>query len=121
MAEITMKYHEGADGMLYPDLTPPEETVSMTNLGKFAVRAMEYLKENHSDRYRTLQRFGKLAEKMQEVEDEANRMMDELEGSYLKNNPPRDKNSTMEMWQLREQARMQAEEIVMKEVVMKFH
>ena len=121
MAEITLTYHEGADGMLYPDLTAPEETVSMTNLGKFAVRAMEYLKENLNSSYRTLQRFGQLAEKMLEVEDEANRMMDELEGSYLKNNPPKDKNSTMEMWQLRQQARMQAEEIVMNEIVMKFH
>ena len=108
MAEITLTYHEGADGMLYPDLTVPEETVSMTQLGRFAVRAMEYLKENHNSRYRTLRRFGKLAEKMQEVEDEANRMMDELEGSYLKNNPPKDKNSTMEMWQLRQQARKQS-------------
>ena len=76
-----MTYHEGADGMLYPDLKAPEETVSMTNLGRFAVRAMEYLKENHNDRYRTLLRFGKLAEKMQEVEDTANRMMEELEGN----------------------------------------
>lgn len=48
-------------------------------------------------------------------------MIDELESSYLKNNPPKDRNSTMEMWQLRQQARMQAEEIVMNEVVMKFH
>lgn len=31
MAEITMTYHEGTDGMLYPDITTPEETVSMTN------------------------------------------------------------------------------------------
>ena len=121
MAEITMTYHEGEDGMLYPNLATPEETVSMTNLGRFAVRAMEYLKENHNDRYRTLLRFGKLAEKMQEVEDTANQMMDELESSYLKNNQPKDKNSTMEMWQLRQQARMQAEEIVMNEVVMQFH
>ena len=121
MAEKTMTYHEGADGMLYPDLTVPEETVGMTNLGRFAVRAVEYLKENHSDRYRTLQRFGKLAEKMQEVEDEANRMMDVLEDRYLQNNPPKDRNSTMEMWQIRQQARMQAEETVMNEVVLRFH
>ena len=116
-----MAYYEGEDGMLYPNLKAPEEAVSMTNLGKFAVRAMEYLKENHNDRYRMLQRFGKLAEKMQEVEDEANRMMDELERSYLKNNPPKDRKSTMEMWQLRQQARRQAEEIVMNEVVLQFH
>ena len=62
MAE-RITYHEAADGMLYPDLTLPEEKVSMTNLGRFAVRAMEYLKENHSERYQTLMRFGKLAER----------------------------------------------------------
>ena len=44
-----------------------------------------------------------------------------LENDYLKKNPPKNPESTMEMWQLREQAKMQAEEIVMKEVVLKFH
>ena len=121
MAEVMLTYHEGADGMLYPDLTAPEETVSMTSLGRFAVKAMEYLKENHGGRYRTLKRFGKLTKKMQEVENEANRMMEELEKSYLKSNPPKSRTSAMEMWQLRQQARMQAEEIVMNEIVMKFH
>ncbi|MBO5033769.1 MAG: TnpV protein [Lachnospiraceae bacterium] len=120
MAEM-LTYHEAADGMLYPDLTLPEEKVSMTNLGRFAVRAMEYLKENHRERYQTLVRFGKLAEKMQEVEEEAYRMMEVLENNYLKQNPPENPQSTMEMWQLRQQARAQAEEIVMEEVVLKFH
>lgn len=121
MAEVTLTYHEEADGMHYPDLTAPEEAVSMRSLGRFAVRVAEYLRENHSGRYRTLVRFGKLTGKMQEVENEANRMMEELEKSYLKNNPPGDRTSTMEMWQIRQQARMQAEEIVMNEIVMKFH
>ena len=121
MAEATMTYHEGADGMLYPDLAVPEETVSMTELGRFAVRAAEYLKENHQGRYRALKRFGKLGQKMREVEDTANRMMDALEDSYLKANPPEDKNSTMKMWRLRQQARMQAEETVMSEIVLRFH
>ena len=49
------------------------------------------------------------------------RMMEELEKSYLKSNPPKSRTSAMEMWQLRQQARMQAEEIVMNEIVMKFH
>ena len=120
MAEKIM-YYEAEDGMLYPNLTLEPEKVGMTNLGRFAVRAMEYLKENHKERYRTLVRFGKLAEKMQEVEEEANGMMEVLENSYLKQNPPKNPQSTMEMWKLREQARMQAEEIVMKEVVLKFH
>lgn len=43
-------------------------------------------------------RFGKLAEKMQEVEEEAYRMMEVLENDYLKKNPPENPQSTMEMW-----------------------
>ena len=120
MAEM-LTYHEGEDGMLYPNLTLPEEKVTLTNLGRFAVRAVQYLEENHRERYLTLVRFGKLAEKMQEVEEEAYQMMEVLENDYLKKNPPKNPESTMEMWQLREQAKMQAEEIVMKEVVLKFH
>lgn len=119
MTEMT--YHEAEDGMLYPNLRLSEENVSMTNLGRFAVRAAEYLKEFYKERYQTLVRFGKLAEKMQEVETEAYQMMEELENGYLKENLPKNPQSTMEMWQIREQAKMQAEEIVMKEVVLKFH
>lgn len=121
MEEMTLTYHEGTDGMLYPDLEIPAAEVSMMNLGRFAARATEYLKENHKDRYRTLVRLGNLAEKMQEVEEEAERMMELLEAGYLKDNPPKDPGSTMEMWHIREQARMQAEEVVMAEIVMKFH
>lgn len=58
---------------------------------------------------------------MQEVEAEAYQMMEELENSYLKENLPKKSQSTIEMWQIREQAKMQAEEIVMKEIVLKFH
>lgn len=119
MTEI--KYHKAEDGILYPNLDLPEENVSMTNLGRFAVRAAEYLKEFYRERYQTLVRFGKLAEKMQEVEAEAYQMMEELENSYLKENLPKNPQSTMELWQIREQAKIQAEEIVMREIVLKFH
>lgn len=117
MEEMALTYHEGTDGMLYPDLEMPEAEASMTGLGRFAIRAAEYLEENYKDRYRTLVRSGK----MQEVEEEAGRMMGILEADYLKNNPPKEPGSTMEMWQLREQARMLAEEVVMADIVMKFH
>ena len=121
MEGTVLTYHEGADGMLYPDLEMPGTETSMTGLGRFAVRAAEYLRENHRERYRTLVRFGMLADKMQEVEEEAYRMMEMLETDYLKNHPPKDPDSTTEMWSLREQARMQAEETVMAQAVMKFH
>lgn len=121
MEEMTLTYHEGTDGIFYPDLEMPETEASMTSLGRFAIRAAEYLRENHKDRYRTLVRFGNLAGKMQEVEEEADRMIELLEADYLKNNPPKDPGSMMEMWHLREQARMLAEEVVMADIVMKFH
>ena len=57
MKEIRLTYHEGADGMLYPNLEMPEEQeVSLTQIG----------------------RYGMMAEKMKEVETEANSLMDTL-------------------------------------------
>ena len=91
------------------------------NLGRFAVRAAEYLRENYRARYQALVRFGKLAETMQAVEEEANRMTDVLEEDYRKRHPPKESSATMEAWRLREQARRQAEEIVMTEIVQTFH
>ncbi len=78
-------------------------------------------KENHKSRYRMLARFRMLAEKMEEVQEEADRMMEILEKKYLENNPLQNSDSTMEMWNLREQARRLAEEIVMAGIVMKYH
>lgn len=121
MEEMLLTYHEGEDGMFYPDLELPVEKVSVTGLGRFAFRAAEYLKENHKDRYKTLVRLGILGETMQAVEEEAYSMMELLEKDYLEKNPLQNPESTMEMWQLREQARMQAEEVVMLEIVMKYH
>lgn len=91
------------------------------NTGRFAVRAAEYLQENYKDRYRMLVRFGMLEERMQKVEEEANRRMEALEQAYCLEHLPKHPESTMEMWNLRQQARRQAEEIVMTEIVMKFH
>ena len=88
---------------------------------EYGMLAMEYLKENHKTRYQSLLRFGRLTEKLKEVEEEANQMLDHLMQSYLKNHPPKDRHSTMEMWKIRQQGMMMAEEIVMKEIVNQYH
>ena len=121
MEKTEITYHEGADGMLYPDLELPETGVKMTQLDRFAVRAAEYLEENYRDRYLALVMAGKQGEKMQEVEEEAVWRMEVLEDSFLKTHRPQNPESTMEMWQLRQQARMSAEETVMAETVLKYH
>ena len=99
----------------------PQEEQSLENLGKYGRMAMNYLKENEQSRYNSLYRFGKLAEKMHKVEEEANQLLDQLMEAYLAKNKPQNPSSTMEMWKLGEQAKMQAEEVVLHQVVMKFH
>ena len=119
VAEMT--YHE-VDGLLYPNIEmPTEQTEAMKSLGKYGRMAMTYLEENEPQRYKTLIRFGKLADRMKEVEEEANSLYDQIEEQYLTKHKPQNLNSTMEMWKIREQARMQAEEVVLHQVVMKFH
>ncbi|MDD3138124.1 MAG: TnpV protein [Lachnospiraceae bacterium] len=100
---------------------PEEQEKNLMNLGKYGRMAMNYLKENQRSRYNSLYRFGKLAEKMQQVEVEANELLDQLMEQYLLKHRPENSSSTMEMWKLREQAKMQAEEVVLHQIVMKFH
>ncbi|MGI6500633.1 MAG: TnpV protein [Anaerostipes sp.] len=118
MAEMALMYHE-VDGLLYPNIQMEEQ--NLQNLGKYGRMAMKYLQENNPNRYKTLFRFGMLEEKMKEVEEEANQLLDQLMESYLQKHKPENPSSTMEMWKIREQAKMQAEEVVLHQVVMTFH
>ncbi|WP_334303972.1 TnpV protein [Dorea formicigenerans] len=115
-----MTYKE-VDGLLYPQIEMPDETEDLTKLGKYGRMAMNYLKENEPARYKTLMRFGKMYEKMSAVEEEANQLYDQLEMQYLAKHKPQNPSSTMEMWKIREQAKMQAEEVVLNQIVMRFH
>ncbi len=117
-AELT--YYE-KDGLVYPNIQLEEEEVNLTQLGKYGIMAWNYLKENEPQRYRTLCRMGVLEEKSREVEEEANDMLELLMKQYLGKHKPKDSASTMEMWQLMEQAKMYAEEIVVREVVFKIY
>ncbi|WP_370750718.1 TnpV protein [Eubacterium sp.] len=121
MEEKKLTYHEGADGMLYPNLEMPKEKVSITKVGRYGMMAAQYLKENEGLRYNTLYRLGRLVEKMMEVDEEANSLMDTLMEDYLKKHKPQNPSSTMEMWKIREQAKMIAEEVVLHQIVYRFH
>ena len=115
-----MNYKE-VDGILYPELQMPDETEDLRKVGKYGLLAMNYLKENEKARYKSLLRFGRLAEKMMAVDEEANQMLEQLMNRYLQKHKPQDTHSTMEMWKLREQAKRMAEEIVLKEIVYRYH
>ncbi len=106
---LAISYHEGEDGMLYPDIKAAEQTETGT-LGKFGIMAREYLEENYPQRYRSLVRFGNLYTKLKEVEDEANRMLEDLMEKYLEKHRPANPDSTME-----------AEEIIRHDLINQFH
>lgn len=112
-------HYQRKDGLLYPEMEVPGQDLS--RVGKYGHLAMRYLKENEESRYSFLYRCGKLEEKMQEVDREANEMLAELMDSYLKSRPLQNRRSFLEQWKLREQAQMQAEEIVLREIVWQYH
>ena len=117
---LEISYHEGEDGMLYPDIKAAEQTETGT-LGKFGIMAREYLEENYPQRYRSLIRFGNLYTKLKEVEEEANRMLDSLMEKYLEKHKPENPDSTMEMFRIRKQGMMEAEEIIRNDIINQFH
>ena len=116
---IGIQYEE-KDGLLYP-IFEEEGAIEDIHVGKYGDLWMEYLKVNHPDRYRHLFRFGKLMKKAVEVNEDAYEMLNSIVAKYLIKHPPVDSNSTMEMWQIREQAKMMAEEIIFHDIVNQFH
>ena len=63
---------------------------------------------------------GKLNAIAIEVDEEANEMADTIIEKYLREHIVEDTSSTMEMWRLREQARMVAEEVVLVDVINRY-
>ena len=116
---VALTYHMEADGMMYPNIQMEEENLS--KLGKYGLMAMDYLKENHPERYRSLRRFGRLTEVLSPVNEEAYQMMDSIMTNYLKSHRPKNPADTMEMWKIRSQGQMQAEEIVLHDLVNRYH
>ncbi len=111
--------YEEKDGLLYPIFK--EAATEDILVGKYGDLWMEYMKVNHPDRYRHLFRLGKLMKKTEEVNEEAFEMLDSIVAKYLKKHPSVDPNSTMEMWHIREQAKMMAEEIIFHDIVNQYH
>ncbi|MBR1742806.1 MAG: TnpV protein [Lachnospiraceae bacterium] len=116
---VALNYHRGTDGMLYPNIQMERESTS--RLGKYGLMAMEYLRENHPERYLSLQRFGRLTEVLSPVNEQAHRMMDTMMERYMEGHRPNNPADTMEVWQIRRQGMMQAEEIILHDIVNKYH
>ncbi len=111
--ELGVQYEE-RDGLLYPLISNEEEQV---DVGKYGLLWIRYMRENESIRFTTLTRFGMVNGKAHQVNEDAYELLDSITSWYLRTHKPKNPNSTMEMWTIREQAKMLAEEIVLQDVV----
>lgn len=75
----------------------------------------------YPQRYRSLVRFGELHDKAAEVNEVAYELLEDIENEWLRKHKPKQSNSFVEMYLLRTQARMIAEEVVLHDVVNCFH
>ena len=112
--------YEEREGIFYPVLEAGTEQADI-DAGKYGRMWIKYMKDEYPVRYRSLVRFAELEERAAEVNETAYELLDDIENSWLKKHKPKNPGSFMEQLQLRTQARMMAEEIVLADVVMQFH
>lgn len=117
--KLGVRYRE-EDGILYP-LISVEIKEENADIGKYGRLWMKYIQSEYPQRYRSLVRFGELYSKAVEVNEVAYELLEDIENEWLKQHKPKNKNSFMEMYRLRTQARMIAEEVVLHDVVNCFH
>ena len=98
-------------GLFYPNLVIGQEENVNAFFGKFGDLWKQYMKENHPERYRLLVRLGNLNQTATEVNEDAYEKMDTITSSYKKKHQAKDRNSTMEMCRINQQANMMAETI----------
>ena len=72
---INLEYHKGPDGLMYPNLTIPDED---RVLGKYGKLRQKYLLENNSRLVQILSVKGQWWSHLWEVDEQAQRMEDEL-------------------------------------------
>ena len=117
--KLGVKYIE-KDGIFYPLITLGGEEKNI-DVGKYGHMWIDYIRTEDPHRYRSLVRFGELHDKAAEVNEVAYELLEDIEKEWLGEHKPKQTNSFVEMYRLRTQARMIAEEVVLYDVVNCFH
>ena len=120
LEELGIEYTE-CDGILYPVISVGTEKNLLNTIGKYGRMWVAFMKNSHPDRYRSLVRFGRLQEKATQIDEEAYELLDSIEEKWLKHHKPVDGNSFAEMYRLRTQVRLMAEEVVLEQIVNRYH
>ena len=120
MSEETLFEKLGVKYIENPLITLGGEENSI-DVGKYGRMWIDYIQKEYPQRYRSLVRFGELYVKATEVNEVAYELLEDIENEWLRKHKPKHTNSFVEMYQLRTQARMIAEEVVLHDVVNCFH
>lgn len=112
-----IEYYE-EDGLYYPKLILGDEMESDVYVGRWGREWMRYLESVDKVQYRRLLISGELKKTACDVDEEAGEMIERLEKEYYKKHREQCKGF-WETYQVREQGRMMAEEIVRDEIVHK--
>lgn len=114
---INLKYRE-QDGMMFPDLQISNSSEADQPLGRYGRMALEYLRENHPERFTTLKMDGSLMEIMHRVQDEATEKIEALTQQMLQQEPLPQTEDIMERTRHLNSLKLMAEETVLQSVVL---
>ena len=106
------------DGIFYPNITLEDEIAEQNDFcGKYGDMWKKHIHDNRNADYRHYLFTGKLNEKVKEINEQAYEMLDVIMNLYMNNHKPDNPKSTIEVWKLREQAKMQAEEVLFHDII----
>jgi hypothetical protein len=106
------------DGIFYPNITLGNEAEEQNDFcGKYGDMWKKHMHDNRNADYRYYLFTGKLNEKAKEINEQAYEMLDVIMNHYMNNHKPDNPKSTIEMWKLRELAKMQAEEVIFHDII----
>lgn len=115
--KIELSYTE-KDGILYPNLQVSNDSRADQPLGRYGRMALEYLRENHPDRFTILKMDGSLMEIMHRVQEEATERIETLIQQMLQGGPLPETADTLERTRHYNSLKLQAEEIVLQSLVL---
>lgn len=106
------------DGIFYLNVTLDDEIAEQNSFcGKYGDMWKKHMHDNRNADYRHYLFTGKLNEKAREINEQAYEMLDVIMNQYMNNHKPDNPDSTIEMWKLKEQAKMQAEEVIFHDII----
>lgn len=117
LVENGIEYYE-EDRLYYPKLISGDELESNIYVGRWGREWMRYLESVDKVRYRRLLISGELKKLACGVDEEAGEMISRLEQEYYEKHKEQCKGF-WKTYQIREQGRMMAEEIVRSEIIHK--